>query len=627
MLASKIFGASEFSGLLLNFEDLVKKNNSQLKEFNKMENIKTILPDTESIQSIELTQKQLETILFLSPEYLNELFISNSCALYVLLKEDVSIFNDQKLEYLETKISYRDGKSEVAKIPNDLFSELYFKNKCSKQKDYFNLIKVGNLKTTLERQKIQPPDDEKSCVEFFDKWKSNPETPHLCSVVWTIEKGLALRAQIENSPEMDIPTRAKLNEEVRRGNKFSEEISDVEYSLFGKLCKNIHNRESFCLSYNQSNFWKNIENFSSEDYKVRYKCANLLKVDNPKDLTRNQILNCIKKFEANPNLCETKGQIENNAILPLPDCNQISEALLNSKLITDYHDCPVDIENMALVNSYRILRHFGKVPENIISNDCKFTSYATIYDIYQESKELNKWPLSLCYIDPAVKTEKCEPYVPGNHPTLTFAQNNVISNISYRSKLSTTRQTCQIISSTEYKPDRLKFRGGCFAIIDKDSCQGISCPLKLFIDGKDSLKIYSKGDNHFAFEKYKFNSPDIPLLERFSNFYNLRTSEIRSLTNAKFFIESNKKGIMIGQGCLEELIPNYYQSSHGQHCTPMPFIIDGYKELNQKSYFVIRLANDDIHSPRIISWTNILNSVFRHMELNPIKKWSLYGIN
>lgn len=612
------------NSILLSFENLVKNTILKTKKLTSEENSSSILNNANEISSIELTPAQIENLIILAPESYSELFMSNSCSLYVFLKEGVQFLNDIDLKALEVNIKYANGKKEQKKISRELFSTLYFKHKCSKQNDYFSLTSTERLKKTLEREKIELPYDDESCKAALENWKTKLITPHLCAKIWKVNDSKSKRAILKSQSNIEIAQRAALNEAIRTGDAIEESFNDVEYTFLNKFCGKMHSKSLFCSNYGTNEIWKLVENFQAPEYKLSWKCKVLTGKDK---LTRPELLSCMSKLRNTPTICETNGSFPGEVLLPMPNCAQISEALVLSKLKTDYHDCPTTISNTGIVTAYRIMKHFGKITKEVEINDCVFPSYASIFDIFKESKEESKWPLSLCYIDPVTKKEVCELYVPGNHPSYSLSQNNVITSILYKSRLSPTRTKCSVVSSDEYKPSRLKFRSGCWIIPSEESCTSEKCTMRIIFDGKEALNIYTRGELNFPFEKLKYNTTMRSLLQMIEETKQIQIQEIQSLTSAKFFLTKKKEGIIAGQGCAQDLYPQFFISEYPNQCTPLPFIVDGVKELDGKTYFVTRTGLDDVHSPRIVPWTNILSAVARHSKLHPLKLWSFYGLN
>ena len=108
--------------------------------------------------------------------------------------------------------------------------------------------------------------------------------------------------------------------------------------------------------------------------------------------------------------------------------------------------------------------------------------------------------------------------------------------------------------------------------------------------------------------------------------YKTQERIIRNYTDLTFQLDKLSNGIVHGIGCAEDLVPETFQRSSIYQCQPLPFIIDGVTKRNGENFVVTRLSIDDIHTPRLIQWTNIYNSVSAYQELHPLNTWTLYGI-
>jgi len=101
---------------------------------------------------------------------------------------------------------------------------------------------------------------------------------------------------------------------------------------------------------------------------------------------------------------------------------------------------------------------------------------------------------------------------------------------------------------------------------------------------------------------------------------------IKNLTDMKFYLDKIPSGIIHGVGCAEDLLPEEFARTTMNQCKPLPFIVDGYSMKNNETWIAFRSAIDDVHSPRLLLWQNIFNSVSAYRELHPLNTWTLYGI-
>jgi hypothetical protein len=105
----------------------------------------------------------------------------------------------------------------------------------------------------------------------------------------------------------------------------------------------------------------------------------------------------------------------------------------------------------------------------------------------------------------------------------------------------------------------------------------------------------------------------------------IKNKTINNFTELMVFFNQKEKGIIHGIGCIEDLLPEFFQSKIINACRPMSFIIDGIVGGLDDKKLVFRAAIDHVHSPRLMNWQNIFNAVSRYKEMHPLKSWTLYG--
>lgn len=604
-------------GFIQKLESLVKVNDAKL--LNKKTQKKQIIGAN---AKVELTPEQIKEIIFYSPENSLKLFLNNNCSIYTFLNHNVLYLKNNPLDNVEVYIE-TDGKREKAIIPTTLFLQNYTKENCKlsfQQRDFFE---AKRIKKTLEKITPALPKDKDQCKEQWKKWQFNINTEHICAISQKISIANKAEAFLKNNPELNLSERSKINALRRERNSYLTEFNELQRSYFSNLCQNYHDQENFCNSYSKQDFWTKIANFAEPEYKVAWKCQQILRKEK---LSKKDIERCIRRLRSNDMLCTVQGDKNNSAAQPMPSCSEISDALHVSRLESNYHDCPALIANTGVVNIFRILAHFKKGQATQNPKGCVFPSFASVYNMYQANEEESKWPLNLCYKDPLTKKENCRPFVPGNHQSESYAQNNVVADIIFRSRLDSTRPKCQVTQIDQFNLERLTYKTGCWIVAKSKSCQAYNCPQQAYINGQKVIDFYTKGDLSFNYFKNKYNSSLTSLNKRVLEQYEMNVRPISSLTSARFFLEQKKKGLIHGMGCAEDLNPLSFRTTYLGQCTPMPFIIDGYAKEKDKIQFVIRTAVDDVHSPRFIQWASVFSAVSRYTEQHPLKTWNLHGI-
>ncbi len=81
-----------------------------------------------------------------------------------------------------------------------------------------------------------------------------------------------------------------------------------------------------------------------------------------------------------------------------------------------------------------------------------------------------------------------------------------------------------------------------------------------------------------------------------------------------------------GIGCAEDLLPEHFSKESFNQCSPLPFIVDGYREKAGIYSVVIRTAYDSLHAPRLVPWTNLFSALKDYQRLHPLDIWGLYAL-
>jgi hypothetical protein len=58
----------------------------------------------------------------------------------------------------------------------------------------------------------------------------------------------------------------------------------------------------------------------------------------------------------------------------------------------------------------------------------------------------------------------------------------------------------------------------------------------------------------------------------------------------------------------------------------LAFIVDGIVTDGDRVSLVTRTGADNIHAPRLISWSSIFSATRTYQFHHPVRQWTLYGI-
>ena len=169
-------------------------------------------------------------------------------------------------------------------------------------------------------------------------------------------------------------------------------------------------------------------------------------------------------------------------------------------------------------------------------------------------------------------------------------------------------------------------REGCYVVYDKRDCSSLNCPKKIIHENLEVDGIRYEGVPSMEYFPSSFGTKKVSVVKMLKNIYKFKSPKIRNISEIKFHLNSNKKSIIHGIGCLEDIFPNQFKKMTFNQCGPIPFLIDGLIQDKKGNHLILRTALDEIHSPRIVSWNYVFNAIKNYSLIHPRKTWTLYGL-
>jgi len=618
--------SSQSLGLLQSLEELISLQKNEFKKDSTSTTVKEFqyLDKNRVIEDISLAPFFLKHILFNGQDKYHPLVnSSNECTFYSALLNDLIKSGHFSHRFYYADIKFSDRTQEIFKIEKSDFFNTLFKIKCGQLKEVNNLFKDNSLLKTLKSINFSLPSTEKQCQETLQEWLVNPYTAYICRVNDHIDQGLKASKIIKRNPNISGSKRKILNDKTRKMSTLQNSLSYFQLSYIKNMCGNLNSSKKFCSPYIRKDIWGKVINGEREAFLMKYKCKNMFQ---RKNIGIKEFRLCAEKFNKEAEACTEKGNKGFPSFYPLQNCQSISDSLNNSRLKTDYHDCPASIDNESITNIHRIYNHFKD--RKIISSPDQCAG-ETVYSFAQLNFEANgkdKWPMQICYFDKIQSQEKCFPYVPGDISDPEISETHVITRIIKRIIDVPESTKCQISSKENFKPERLKYKVGCHIVYDQNQCTTIKCNKKIYFNLKEITDIKYVGIPLFDYFPNSFLHHSRSLSNSLNDHLKLKNQNIRNITELKNFFINNKSGIIHGMGCIENILPFYFKRKSLNDCRPTPFILDGFIEKKGKPFIITRLATDDIHTPRAIHWNKIFSAVLSFKELHPLKTWTLYGI-
>ncbi len=611
-------------GLIEGLQVLIE---SQREEYQKkIQSIRSRIGIETPITKEELKSAKLE------PEFLKSIFLhteskwlehlkKNDCSFLALLDNDL-IRGDTGI--IKT-IPVITNKNKLFLVPKNKFIEISLEFKCFNNKQISKLFSRKNLKSTLAGIHYPTPKTKLECHKILDDWKTNPYLPYICRIPEVIMRGRKADLLLNNFKKANFRLSKKLSPVINDYRWHTQNIEFFKRNYLKNICHGLEKKEYFCSPYLAQDVWSKIINGERPKERLLYKCRNLYKKDN---ININQLKTCAVRMNQSPEICTTKTSEGYPSLFPKPSCKTISTALNSSNLRTPYHDCPANVDNLAVTNIHRLINHLK--PRKMISKSesCFSEANYTFAKLNIDFKWEEGWPLRLCYLDRIEDREICKLYIPGHlkGDGEKLSEESVVNFILRRIKGIDNYKKCKFISKAQYNPNLLEYKNGCFIVLDKKKCNNAFCPRKIVLDNHVIKNITYKGKTHFNYFPINYAKRKFSAFNIMSEVYKFNQINIKNLTDLEIFLTKNKNSIAHGVGCAEDLLPLFFKSRTLNQCTPMPFITDGVIRENGNKFLILRTAVDDIHSPRLILWNFVFTALSNFRKMHPLNSWLLYGI-
>lgn len=590
-------------GLIESFERLSELSKDQFqKNKSRVQSQLNVVTDITELKDVKFDPEFIKNLIINSDERFLNLSNKDECRFLSTLETNLLKTSEGNADTLIINYTSPDNKLMSAAIPRQDFFEQIYKKKCLNNREFSVLFSDVNAPKTIEGIKFTVPKTKNECLAVHKEWLNNSYTPYLCRI-------------------QQIIKRSPLK---RQSDYYTERIPLMQRVYLDNLCASLSTPELFCTAYLKNDTWSKVVNSELPAYKMNYKCQNMYNKTEP--LTNVEIRNCAAKLATDNSFCETRGNKDLPSNFPLQNCNNVSLALTNSKLVTDYHDCPGLIDNEALTNIHRILNHFNPRKVNNTRSACSGETNYTFARLNLDLKYEAGWPLKICYLNRITNKEVCVAYIPGSRADEPLSEDVVIAKILYAQKGAPQKTTCRIVDSKTYNPLRSEFKYGCFIVYNADMCTTLACEKKVIWDEREQTDIKFTGKAVFDYFPTAFMNERYSFVNMINEVHGTQERLIRNLTDLNFQLDKISNSIVHGIGCAEDIIPEIFTRGSINQCRPMPFIIDGIVKKDNEQLLVARLAIDDIHTPRLLQWTNIYNAVSSYQEMHPLNTWTLYGI-
>lgn len=579
-------------------------------------------PTPDLIKNSKISDVFLRSLFLHSEKKYLEMINIGDCHLYALIENQLL-----KSALGTIDLILMEANGEKFLINHKTFVNQVYKFKCQGFAQFTKVFDDKNLKKTVLSLSYPVPKTQDDCESILKDWKKNDALPYLCKVPNVIYRGKQAESIKASTDRADLRKIRALNQVISQSNFYEENIPFFERNYLKNLCDGMESIDQFCKPYLASDAWTRILNGEIKDEYLHYKCANLYRKNPAEKLTQVQLATCAKRMKEEASLCTTKSTSGFPSIFPRPNCSLISKAINESRLHVDYHDCPGQIDNGAVVNIHRIIAHYQDIKVESRPESCQAESTYSLLQLNKEAKNPDGWPLKICYQDKIEGKEVCHEYIPGSLQKTSISEEKIVTKILNRAAGLPNNAKCRMVEKKSYNPALLEYKNGCFIVFDEKNCSNSFCPKQIYIDEDEYQGLKFIGTTAFDYIPNSWRNQKKSGLTMLEEGYKLQSRKLRNLTELEVFLRQKKSRIIHGVGCAEDLLPRFFRREVFNECKPLPFIIDGVVKENDNMYLVMRSSIDDLHSPRLIPWNWVFTAVMKYQNHQPLSQWTLYGIN
>lgn len=628
IIAQNVIANPLLPGLFESLDRIIKADTEESSDWNNVQiNDSILLKKSREGTSFYIAPEFLQSILLNSTSQQAHLLKENFCSLadllwLNLLRNGQGKFNAIPLLYSPGKASY-----ETVWVSREGYAKYLMNTKCKKSEEAAYLFSAKNLPNVISQIEVPNPREEKACYELFHQALKDSKTPYLCYLVDSSAKGELSLKMVQSNQNKDIDESSK--KIILQSLKAKELLGEIKYDYLQNLCGNLNNKEKFCSYFFSSDYWKKRMIQKSNEELLKPMC------------TDKDGKSCADMMNKNPSMC-IWSMTNYPSLLPKVSCQESSIALNASSLNFNYRDCPGRIDNSAITNAGRILLHFGydKIlfakmkkpqPPDFNWNSemlCSANVATSFLDFSLKIDWETAWESKICFVDRLQRKNFCSPYIISNNEMSAFSLTNTVTEILKKANRMDKGYTCKTISTKQYDNKLLKFKTGCWILIP-DQYEITTTLLKIVVDDREYRDVFStQGNVKFPFTSFNTQTEYNNFQYKIERELDVKSSVIKTLPSAELFLKKDQ-AVINGVGCAEELLPDHFKTFTINQCSPISFIIAGLVKSSNiaDAYAVVHSSIDEVASPRLISWKQVIFSVEAYQKYHPQLYWSLYGLS
>jgi hypothetical protein len=577
---------------------------------------------------------QGKAVLFTNNSLTHLIFNSNIKNTFVLSKNHCSFIDYLRLHYPEKNPQAKNYKLTIADVQQvnnfnkniigvNEITNYFLASKCQSHLALADQFQDNKLKQTLNDLDFQVPNSKKQCLEVFNQLREDQASTYLCYFDNKMKQARKLLTKKKlSSQDKDKLTQYQVVKNF---------LGSLKENYLSNFCKHLYSPDQFCQYFFKKSFFNHFVNQPEKYYLFQNQCAEALALKDKKNLSFQDIESCSSKFREDPKVCMSLNK-EFQALFPKQSCQDLRLAFSLSDHRFTFKDCPGKIMNEGLTNISRILSFFNPIKNektNTSIDNCEAAIVFPFARTVLEQERTNAWGSSLCYSDRLNAKEICSPVVFTKNPGSTLSVSNVVKGILVKKRGMDPAQKCRFIDEKEYNPLFLRYKTGCYLLYDPKNCNAGNCDFKTILNERTiNNLITSKSSIDFQYFHVLRRYEHLSLLSLISRLNQLKNKSVENLSDLKLQLRK-KEHLLHGIGCKEDLLPTHFKRYFFQQCTPLPFIVDSFVELEDQinTLVSIRTAIDEIQFPRVIQWNRLYYAVKNFQLLHPSKRWSLHVLH
>ncbi len=550
-----------------------------------------------------------ESEYLVDPDWLKSVYLHTPVALTLFLGKDLCQFgnflqafspplNSDK-EQLIFLIDKNKKKSSSTSLEE---ARRFFRTKCPQIKETAFYFQNGRKKSYFDLPFFGPSISPSECSQHYTAFIEHPASIHFCSLALT---------------------------PMRTGNaSLANQLSIIEKKILLRSCTSATMPSLFCAARSSISYWDKVLAELRDKRPLKFLCTDL---EEKLKLNFSDLKACVDFMRAHPDACSTLS----SSLAAGPACSSIEIGLDQEQNAFD-KDCGDDLENKAPVTISRLLSWLrpegSKTKAKKSGSDCVAKSYRPFLDFIEDTPLDSSWETKLCYKLGGESKNRCLNFIFSNDRSYGLASRiEVYLRQKFPQDLIKNRKlNCAVVSPKQYFPQLLKFQTGCFLVTNFNQCKNKNCKMKIVLNGKEKKAPqfeFTSSYELFPTSSQKTNESIFFWLKKRLKF---STKKVNSLGDYQVLAENSKGPVAaVGIGCAEALVSGGIIGTGPLSCTPSSFLITALgpaSPVGPVRSVIVRTDFDSSTTPRVLLWTQVVQSVFLYQQTLSYSFWPLHAV-